>query len=104
MRRAAEAVEAGALSEAMNLLREGVLRELCLPTPIQSALLRDPSEPLSAIERQELIYLARAGTPEMKTLAGRRLQAERGRREVLRTLQQLCYDAHAWVRASAQRV
>ena len=103
LRRAAErfagAQSPGDVQDALHRLREAVLLELRLPAVAQEALLSSPTKPLSDIARRELIYLARAGTRDIKVLAARRLQPERRHTDALSTLEQLAYDPDAWVRA-----
>ncbi|HLV81971.1 MAG TPA: hypothetical protein VKT32_16905, partial [Chthonomonadaceae bacterium] len=69
------------------------------PAVAQEALLSPPAEPLSDIARRELIYLARAGTRDIKVLAARRLQPEKRHADARSTLEQLAYDLDPWVRA-----
>lgn len=88
--------QAGLLS-----LREALLLDLHLPAVVQTALLSPAETPLSDIERRELIYLARAGTRDIRILAARRLGSERHHQDACNTLHQLRYDADPWVRASA---
>ena len=73
LRRSAKAFESGEISGGLLHLREAVLLELHLPSLVQSALMSDPSENLDGLRCRELIYLARAGTLEMKILAAARL-------------------------------
>ena len=54
---------------------------------------------LSDAERRDLIYLARAGTRDLKILAAYRLWHEREQPDAAHTLEQLRYNADAWVRA-----
>lgn len=96
----AEAEDAFTLAAAYEALRAALFYELRLPAIVQQALLSPPTEPLNDIARRELIYLARAGTMEMRTLAVRRLQSERHHSDALHTLEQLVYDSHGWVRAA----
>jgi hypothetical protein len=86
---------------ALYRLRESVLRELHLPPAVHRALLLPEVEPLSDTERRELIYLARAGTREMKVLAARRLVAEQEADDAWATCEQLRHAPDAWVRAAA---
>lgn len=106
LRRAAEAFAAaredGDIAEALAQVREALFLDLGLPAVVQRALLRPVSELLSGIERHELVYLARAGTREIKVLAAQRLKPERHTPEVRRTLEQLARDAHGWVRAAVR--
>ena len=106
LRRAARLFDAtpsdSTLDEARLFLREAVLLELQLPLIVQNALLTSPDLPLSDIARRELIYMARAGTRDVKTLAARRLAGERHHPDAHSTLEQLAADAHPWVRAAAQ--
>ena len=79
--------EAG-LRAAQMALREAVLLYLRLPAVAQAALLSDPESALSPLELHELIYLARAGTRDLRLLAAARLAPERRRPEVAATLAQ----------------
>jgi hypothetical protein len=102
LRRAMECLRNADVEAALLHVREALFREMRLPAVVQGALLSLPSTPLSDVERRELIYLARAGTRELKTLAARRLQPESRLRDVYHTLEQLGYDPDAWVRAAAR--
>jgi len=103
LRRAAarftEAHSPGDVQDALHRLREAILLDLRLPAVAQAALLSSATEPLSDIARRELIYLARAGTRDIKVLAARRLQPERRHADARSTLEQLAYDPDPWVRA-----
>ncbi len=101
LRRSAKAFENGDYPGAMHHLLEGILKQLRLSGTLQSALLSLPGENLDKLQCRELIYLARAGTLEMKLLAGARLSMESHNVEVLSTLAQLKNDPHPWVRAAA---
>ena len=102
LRRAAEAYEQGDVTQGIEFLRLAALQALALPAVVQAALLSDPTlYSLSDIERRELVYLARAGTRDLKALAARRLTYEADHSEVSQTLNQLRYDSDAWVRAAA---
>ncbi len=90
------------IAAALLTMREAVLREMQMPLAMQRALLSSPDLPLGEVERRELIYLARAGTRDLKTLAARRLGAERHHADARSTLDQLAYDADAWVRAASK--
>jgi hypothetical protein len=102
LRRAAEAFAAADIESALFSLRTAVLLDLHLPALAQRALLSPPSQPLTDVERREMVYLARAGTRDMKALAARRLETERGHSEADSTLEQLGYDPDDWVRAAAR--
>jgi hypothetical protein len=86
---------------ALSLLRDAVLREMHLPAMVYHALSLPVSLPLTDLERRELIYLARAGTRDLKVLSAQRLAPEHTSPEVRRTLEQLAYDLDPWVRAAA---
>jgi hypothetical protein len=88
--------------QALDYLREAALRELHLPPSLYRALLDPDPKPLDGAERRELIYLARAGIPHLRTLAAERLLLEVDNEEVWRTLEQLCYDPSYWVRSVAR--
>jgi hypothetical protein len=106
LRRAADRFASARASEDMegarHALREAVFLDLRLPAVVQRALLSSPATPLTDVERRELIYLARAGTRDLKVLSARRLAPERPLPDVCGTLEQLAYDADAWVRAAAK--
>ena len=96
----ATAQENAEIEEAFHLLREIVCFQLDLPVPIQNALLAPQSEVLTEAECRELIYLARAGTRDVKILALHRLRWETQRSDARRTLDALRYDPDAWARAA----
>lgn len=104
LRRAAECFGHARTEEdihaALHILKEAVLLDVRLPALAQEALLSPPHEPLSDLARRELIYLARAGTRDIKTLAARRLVSERRHPDVRATLDQLTYAPDTWVRAT----
>jgi hypothetical protein len=100
LRQAGERLEESHVAEALSLLREAVLREMNLPATVYDALLLADSISLNEVERRELIYLARAGTRDLRVLAAQRLAPERAFPDVLRTLEQLAYDPDPWVRAA----
>lgn len=87
------------LMAAFDLLREQTCLALQLPTAQANAILASPERPLTDLERRELIYLARAGTRDLKRLAARRLTWEREHSDAERTLEQLLYDPDPLVRA-----
>jgi hypothetical protein len=92
LRRAAEHLHAGddaSLQAGQQALREAVLIYLKLPPVAQQALLSDPLSPLSPLERRELIYMARAGTRELRALAAARLSPEEDLPEVAATLREI---------------
>jgi hypothetical protein len=59
------------IQAAVEYLLEAICIKLLLPPSVRSAL--TVPHPLNRIEIQELIYLARAGTREMRAIAGARL-------------------------------
>ena len=88
------------MGQGLHYLRVAVIEALTLPVAIQNALLSDPKVTgLSDPERRELIYLARAGTRDLKILAARRLAGEIHYPDAQNTLNQLRYDSDPWVRA-----
>lgn len=106
LRRAAILVEAPYgqqdITEAFELLREHLCLILHLPHAPASAILALPERPLTNPERSELIYLARAGTRDLKALAARRLAYERSHSDAERTLEQLLNDPDPLVRGAAR--
>jgi hypothetical protein len=102
LRRAEAEFRSTNIEEALNHLREGVQLRMGISPPIRRGLLRPASESLSDIERNELIYMARASSPELKVLAIRRLSTEYKYSEVRDTLKQMQNSKHAWVRAAAE--
>ena len=102
LRYAARCFEAAEIERAYRWLREAGLDAWQLPTAMAEALLTAPNQPLTDVPRRELIYLARAGTPTLKTLAARRLTYERHSPDARKTLHQLRFDSDPWVRAAAR--
>ncbi len=90
------------LDTALRLLYKQMCYELRLPPLVENALLAPDDVVLSDAERRELIYLARAGTRDLKILAAYRLMPESDQSDVCATLLQLQHDADAWVRAAAR--
>jgi hypothetical protein len=86
--------------DAAHLLAEAVFIALHLPAVAVDALLQQSGEPLSGMALQEMLYLARAGTPPLRLLAARRLAGSEGP-QVVSTLGQLLYDADYRVRQTA---
>ncbi len=101
-RYAADCYAEGWVLDALDWLREAVLREIRLPPVLMEVLLSSDTEPLSDLQRRELIYLARAGQPALRALSAERLLFEIDRDDAYRTLEQLCYDPSYWVRAIAR--
>jgi hypothetical protein len=104
LRYAARCFEAAQIERAFAWLQEAALAEWQLPAATAEALLAAPDLPLADVLRRELIYLARAGTPTLKTLAARRLTPECHHPDARKTLHQLCFDRDPWVRAAARPV
>ncbi len=100
LRYAAQYFEAGQAIRAYDWLRQAVLAKWSLPA-VADALLTPSSQHLSESVLRELVYLARAGTSTLKILAARRLTHEH-HPDVLKTLHQLRFDQHPWVRAAAR--
>jgi len=100
LRRSASAFRSANTDEAFAYLRQAVLIRLGLSAALRTALTRPVSSPLTDMERRELIYLARAGTSELKVLAVHRLAIDRncGHPDVQITLHQMRYDSNPWVR------
>ncbi|MCW3054090.1 MAG: hypothetical protein JWN14_3260 [Chthonomonadales bacterium] len=102
LRYAAHCFEAAEISRAYRWLQEAAIAEWQLPVSSAEALRAPSDQSLSDMLRRELIYFARAGTLPLKTLAARRLTYERPHPDARKTLHQLCFDAHPWVRAAAR--
>lgn len=73
-----------------------------LPGSAASALSCPPDLQMTDLARRELIYLARAGTRDLRALAAWRLQGERHHPAAARTLEQMHDDPDPWVRQSAK--
>jgi hypothetical protein len=102
LRYAARCFEAAQIEAAYRWLLEATIATWQLPLAPAEAL-RTPSEqPLSDVLRRELIYFARAGSLPLKTLAARRLTHEAHHPDAQKTLHQLAFDLHPWVRAAAR--
>lgn len=101
-RYAADCFAEGWVLDALDWLREAALREIRLPNILMEILLSPSTDPLTDLQRRELIYLARAGHPALRALSAERLLLEIDRDDAYRTLQQLCYDPSYWVRAIAR--
>ena len=104
LRYAARCFEAAQIEDAYRWLLEAGIAVWQLPPVPAEALLTPPDLPLSDVLRRELIYLARAGTLPLKTLAAHRLTYERHHLDAHKTLHQLCFDPDPWVRAAARRL
>jgi len=102
LRYAAHCFEAAEIARAYRYLLEAAIAEWQLPASSAEALRAPSDQSLSDMHRRELIYFARAGTLPLKTLAARRLRHERSHPDAGKTLHQLCFDAHPWVRAAAR--
>lgn len=102
LRYAARCLEAAQIAAAYGWLREAGVAAWQLPAAGAQALLSAPEHPLSNTLRQELIYLARAGTLPLKTLAARRLTYELHHPDARKTLHQLRFDPSPWVRVAAR--
>jgi hypothetical protein len=85
---------------AAYLLAEAVFIALHLPAAAVDGLLQPLDERLSGMAHQEMLYLARAGTPPLRLLAARRLAGSEGP-QVVSTLGQLLYDADYRVQQAA---
>lgn len=102
LRYAAHCFEAAEIPHAYRWLQEAAIAEWQLPASSAEALQTPSDQPLSDMLRRELVYFARAGTLPLKTLSARRLTYERHHPDARKTLHQLCFDAHPWVRAAAR--
>jgi hypothetical protein len=100
-RQAGEAVRAGQVSAALELLYDSVLRSINLPRSLYQSLSQPDDEPLTDLQLRDLVYLARAGTVDFKVLAAHRMSAERSRSGVSGTLRQLERYPDPLVRAAA---
>lgn len=100
LRQASLMLQKGAMEFARQELREAVLIHLDLPREMFLPL-RETRRALTATERRELIYLARAGTLSLKILAVCRLKSEWDHPEVRSLLRQFQFDSHLWVRDAA---
>jgi hypothetical protein len=90
------------IDSAFRSLYEMACDSLLLPPYLANALLAPDTAVLSDAERRELIYMARAGTRDIKIFAAHRLTFERECADARATLQQLRHDSDAWVRGAAQ--
>ena len=88
-------------SAALNQLYDATLRTLNLPDSLYHALASPHDERLTDLQLRELIYLARAGTRDLKVLAAYRLSSERSASGVSSTLHQLETSPDPLVRAAA---
>jgi hypothetical protein len=102
IRYAAQCFESARIESAYRRLQEAAIDVWQLPAVAAEALLTPPEQTLSDVMRRELIYFARAGTLPLKTLAARRLTHERHHLDAHKTLHQLGFDLHPWVRAAAR--
>lgn len=102
LRYAAQCFEAAQIAQAYHWLQEAGIAVWQLPAAPAEALRAPSEQPLSNLLRRELIYLARAGTLPLKTLAARRLTYERHYPDACKTLHQLRFDPDPWVRAAAR--
>jgi hypothetical protein len=89
--------------EAVGYLMEAVVIALHLPAAAGRALLEPPEEPLTGIALQEMIYLARAGSPPLRLLAARRLTGS-DHPQAVSTLTQLLYDSEETVSEMALHI
>ncbi|MCW3097808.1 MAG: hypothetical protein JWL77_3426 [Chthonomonadaceae bacterium] len=102
IRYAAQCFESARIEPAYRWLQEAAIDVWQLPAVPAGALLTPPEQTLSDVMRRELIYFARAGILPLKTLAARRLTHERHHLDAHKTLHQLGFDLHPWVRAAAR--
>ncbi len=108
--RLSRAIHAAQLGNAENFatfayhLKDCMLIRLEVSTAVRAALLQPISERLHDTQVRELIYLARSASSNLKALAASRLLGEADRRDVRATLEQLAFDANAWVRGIAGKI
>jgi hypothetical protein len=97
---AGELLAAGDVASALAHLADATLRGLRLPAPVEAAL-TSRSGPPTGPQRRELIYLARAGSRELKVLATPRLAHALHAPDVRHTLEQLTAYPDPLVRGAA---
>jgi len=102
-RRAAEAMAAGDADEAFDHLYDALLLGLGLPTAVRAALELPLDAPVTAPQRRELIYLARAGARPLRVMAAARLAQAAGHGDARRALEQLARSGEPLARAAAAR-
>jgi hypothetical protein len=102
-RRAGELLAGNRLEEFLGVLYDAVLRSLAIPAAVRDALDSPDRASVTDIQRRELVYLARAGSRDLKALAVHRLSADVGNSTTHHTLEQLAYDPDPLVRAAAAR-
>ncbi len=78
-------------SDTSHLLHEALLKRLLVPPGLQAILLDEPLSSVAGSRLAELIYLARAGRPELKLMAARRLSGARDI-QAMSTLAQLLHS------------
>ncbi|HLH79871.1 MAG TPA: hypothetical protein VKV29_06255 [Chthonomonas sp.] len=91
------------IDAAYTLIVEAACLSFHVPREVEMALALSAQSPLSQVQRHELIYLSRAGTPELRTLAAARLVREADLPQVQATLRALQFDPDPRVRAVVQR-
>lgn len=101
LRRAIASLNDREISDAFRWIKEAGLIAVEAPVSVREALLCPADVYLTDIERRDLIYVARSGSPELKTLAVARLAVERERSDARNTLAQLRWDECYWVRKAA---
>ncbi|MDE2125000.1 MAG: hypothetical protein KGJ62_00225 [Armatimonadetes bacterium] len=89
------------IAAGLAFLREGVIRDLRLPALAQSALLQPHDTELTPLQRREMIYLARAGTPDIRVICAQRLAPEWRHSDVLATLSSLQETGDLWLKQAA---
>lgn len=100
-RQAAQCLTEADVPAALDRLYDATLRSMHLPAEIYGALCGPADSAISKVEMHELVYLARAGSRDLKVLATVRL-AQFGRlRPVRQTLEQLSVSNDPLVRAAA---
>ncbi|HLI48541.1 MAG TPA: hypothetical protein VKV18_07650 [Chthonomonas sp.] len=107
LRWAAQLLSEGHTEEEIDTAYALIVEAACLSFQVshevEMALALPTQSPLSQVQRHELIYLSRAGTPELRTLAAARLVAEAEQPHVQATLRALQFDPDPRVRAVVHR-
>lgn len=108
LRWAAEALEKAKTEadkqEALYWLYEAACLSYHLAPSAEEALLSPPLKPIPPLQQKELLYLVRAGTAELRTLAAARISAARGQQSwAASALEPLRFDRDPRVRAIAIR-
>ncbi|CEK18817.1 hypothetical protein CP488_02313 [Chthonomonas calidirosea] len=91
------------ISTAYSFVVEAACLSFQISHEVERALLLPAQRPLSQVQRHELIYLSRAGAPELRTLAIARLVKEAEQPSVQATLRALQFDPDPRVRSVVKR-